>query len=638
MSKRILIIDPDIAFTISLKRAMEETQLYEVRTVTRITPAESAVQEAPFDLLVVDMNLDLATPDEAIRAIRALQPDLPVIVTSMRPDDAKERDYLGAQAFLKKRYIARDLIPLADKVIAEGYSAFTAETRANPALVMDEMFNNEVREVIDPMWEASRRNQALMDQEPPITNYDSTISEVIDAAMEPETSQRIYTLIDGEPLPDEPTDLLMPPIYIDDDEPPAAKTALDFTQNIPALDNLLDEIRHFAARRNDEEIPLEPKSLSEVMATMAPPPDLPEMGRAPVEDDTAPSQFSRPPRLPDEDFLDVLAKPVLLPIDDDVDDPLLQTPLDQITQQLEIQAEEEVVVEQNLTIPIPVLQHYAAQLTQFALESAAVGTLLTEGTGILGRAGELSIEGWEQVRDVLDDAWSRGGNAKTRVIYRRLPIGEVLLYSIHTLDDLTLTLIFRADTSIKNIRRQAERLIEALRESPPQLPEEILAEPTEIIQVEPPPPPNLDYREGVELGETAEIEAQREAITPTVERLPGDYVEYGCVWLLNEQQPPLEDDTRDSLNLWIGEICAANHWEFKDSHIASRWLAVWLHVPEKELPNAVASILMDESAQRFSRNGARVWSEGYLIVTPGEKLTESEIDRFMQFHQQEYHA
>ncbi|NJL95539.1 MAG: response regulator, partial [Anaerolineae bacterium] len=208
MHKHVLIVDSEIKFSISIKRALESTDAYLVRTVTRLTPAVNALQEVAYHVAVINLMLDQATPEEVVAGLRNLQPEIPVILTSPFYDDTSYLLPLNAQAFIVKPYKARELIPILEETIARGYFEHIQETRANPIRELDDA---HAMALIQNMLDHTHRTPGPGWQEPPPSLYDSSIGEVIDNSLNPEVSRRITAVPEPLTLPDAPTALLPHP-------------------------------------------------------------------------------------------------------------------------------------------------------------------------------------------------------------------------------------------------------------------------------------------------------------------------------------------------------------------------------------------------------------------------------------------
>lgn len=593
---RILMIDPDIAFTLPLKRALENLGDFEIRTVTRLRPAvialENALRTTPYDVAVVDTGLEHNTAGEIIDALRAVQPNLPVILTSRRTDHADYRTALKTQAFLRKPYPATILGSLVRSVAAQGFSLSIAETRIHvPDEALEDVPEPEPIDMIEPLLEASQQIMAYMPETPAIQSED-TIGEVIEAALDQEVSRQIQIITEDVDETKQPQPHPSP-------APEAAPSTAPITDILKdsadeeALDAIIQGIRYRTFPQ------FEP-----------PPADISATSKMVVQDLPAPEKESqripKPEHLPDQYWIDTHGRDV----PDFDDSQFVRTTVEQFTEQLKAfeAGMEEAAPE---TLPEEVVSHYALQLTQFCLESSAQGTLLTRGDAVLGRAGSFDIETWDYLMLVVKEAWSRKGDARTRLIYKRLLNAEVVLFSIKTVDDQILTLIFSTDTPVKTIRQQANTLIESLRAAPP------------------PPPPTLPPDSML-------------AQTPPVEKTPrpvGLYVSYACAWLLEDNSTPISIQGARALETGLRQLCDEQDWDFQKLDVQADWIALFLDVPTSVLPNALIDALMQRSEESLRRTestrGTRLWSDGYLVTTPSEELGNTEIQRFIRFYRRE---
>jgi ActR/RegA family two-component response regulator len=661
---------------------------YTIRNVTRLRPAIEAVEQAAYDVAVIDARLEFSTLPEIVAALRQVQPNLPVVITSPYEDDSKLLPQVGAQGFVAKPYIARILAPVLEDAIARGYSPYTVETQPNLAQTLE---NEESQQIIEPMLEASRQIAPLV--EPPTTADDSTISEVIQQALQPEVSQKIYATMESHPLPDDETEVLQEPQPIQNNdqeeansEPTPAEAALNATLGATSLDALLDEIRHYAHGHLGEPHPV-PNPTTTLIAAIEPPPDHTPIYPPPYHEDTRWNIIPPPPRLPDQEWLDQADSPTVIPsVPAESPEPalpeeeLVPVTLEEITQQMVSAIVDDLVEEEiqreadSLRLEQHVLAHYALQLTNFAIENSAMGVVITRGDERLAQAGSLDPAAWDQVIGLIYENWNTPGDSRTRVLYRNLGFGNLLLYSIQTVDDLTLTMTFDAETPLRVIRRQAARLTESLQNIPEPRPEDILAQPTP-----PPSPPSLPEMTAAEWEESSRVgvgvadvvplrespltEEAREGIDtdlregsrevapqvpdqqpqeavpalPKPTRQAGTYTSYGCVWLVENPRDAINPAAAEMILGWVQDICRERDWDLEDAHIEPEWIYLAVHVPTTTLPSDVVTDLMHGTAERAlaldpSGSHQSPWGEGYLIRTPANSLTTQDIDRFIQFY------
>jgi hypothetical protein len=329
-----------------------------------------------------------------------------------------------------------------------------------------------------------------------------------------------------------------------------------------------------------------------------------------AEQDTQYDFSAPPPLLPDQDWLNRLGLP---PAPATLPD-LQPSSVGEITQQL--LAVEEAAVEQALhkeveaeRLPSSVVAHYALHLTQFALESSALGVLLSRGGQRLAHAGTLDATMLDYILALSAQNEALQGANRTRVMYRKVEeVGEILVYTIATLDDLLLTLIFSAETPLKVIRRQAARLSESLQGLPSISSAELEQAPPPEPESAPPPP-----------------------------LLTDDFTAYACVWLVEHERDAINSAAAKLIESWVREICGAAGWVLQAAQIEREWLCFVVAAPPSILPSVLAQTLMEGTAQRALRLdpiGTRTspWGAGYLVRTPPQALKTADIERFVRFY------
>src|SRR5512142_2765402 len=82
MTTRILIIDPDIAFTVPIKHAVEQVGDYVVNVFASGQAAVEQIQRETFDVVILDLGISDMHLSELIHALRKARPGLPILVTT----------------------------------------------------------------------------------------------------------------------------------------------------------------------------------------------------------------------------------------------------------------------------------------------------------------------------------------------------------------------------------------------------------------------------------------------------------------------------------------------------------------------------------------------------------------------------
>ncbi len=155
----------------------------------------------------------------------------------------------------------------------------------------------------------------------------------------------------------------------------------------------------------------------------------------------------------------------------------------------------------------PYIAQLALSLTDASLELTAEAVLLTRDQQIIAFSGEMAEEEFNDLRDLIADDWdAQPGGGRIRFLTAPGSGIDYMLYSRRTEDDLTLSLIFAGTMPLRDIRRQGQRLINALL-SVPEVPEAtVMSKPvTDKTLVAPP------------------------AAGDVIVRTP-----YACVWLLHD--------------------------------------------------------------------------------------------------------
>lgn len=118
MSTRILMIDPNIPFMVTLKQALEGTGAFEVSVSANGLAAQEILRDSEFDLAVIDLSVADMDIAALINRLREIRPNLRLVLSYSTAEQAQRASQLGAQATIAKPYMARELIARLDEVIS----------------------------------------------------------------------------------------------------------------------------------------------------------------------------------------------------------------------------------------------------------------------------------------------------------------------------------------------------------------------------------------------------------------------------------------------------------------------------------------------------------------------------------------
>jgi|GEM_PF-753276 CheY-like chemotaxis protein/REP element-mobilizing transposase RayT len=280
----------------------------------------------------------------------------------------------------------------------------------------------------------------------------------------------------------------------------------------------------------------------------------------------------------------------------------------------EREAEDIPALEQR-HIDDPYIAQLALSLTDVSLELTAEATLLTRDGEIVAYAGRMAQEELLELRDIIGAQWDAPLD-QARVRFINLPSSgrDYLVYSRGTVDNLTLTLFFAAETPLRNIRQQGKRLIDAMSAVP-----EI---PTAITDAD-------DEQAASESG-LVSVSNNVEVVDATV-RTP-----YAYVWLLRDPNKPFARPLAQAIISGMNVQLKEKSWKIREIRAVNEYVYLLADVPGEIPPYQVVRDLKRRAAQIAGAQNRQLdpdslWADSYLVVTPGRALDDEEIQQFINF-------
>ncbi|MBI1257255.1 MAG: response regulator [Chloroflexi bacterium] len=257
----------------------------------------------------------------------------------------------------------------------------------------------------------------------------------------------------------------------------------------------------------------------------------------------------------------------------------------------------------------PYLAQLALSLTEVTLELTAEATILARDQQIVAYAGRMPAEEIEELRGTIADDWDAAVNeVRIRFITAQNSGRDYMLYSRRTEDDFTLSLVFAGTTPLRDIRRQGQRLVNALMA----VPEAPVPEPEPLIV------PAV-IREPIDVS----------AMTP-----------YACVWLLRDPRAHLDDAVSQAIVAGLHTQMQEKQWNIQTLQVREDYVYMLADIPGEDPAYKIVRDLKRRSAEiAHAQNAAYVrdglWADSYLVVTPGRDLDLEEIQQFINFDRME---
>lgn len=394
---------------------------------------------------------------------------------------------------------------------------------------------------------------------------------------------------------------------------------------------------------------LETDRLTPHKRSVAPPPHLPEQKRLTEQEKTPPVRAAKPPappEVPEDESSDTgllnctevielqtdfyrlaafeLPPDVIKAREVTTQTPILpQPPITAKPETAPITAEPPAAPS-SVTPPPPaeeavdgadqLIAQLAVSLTQASLELTAEATVLARGGEIVAYAGNLPQADLDEMRAALNGDWEASNQEGTRIRFVTLASNgkDYMLYSRRTIEGYTLTMVFAGDTPIADIRQQGNALAEAL-VSPP---------PPPVSVPEMPTPPAI----------TPPVEAEGEEAAALVAIDAGPLLPYAYLWLLRDPKGSLSEESRTTITRGLRRQLEALGWQIVELQVDEDYVYLLANVPGLTPANEIVRDLKRRAAELVnSDDPENLWSDSYLVVTPGRPLDFDEIQQFISF-------
>ena len=249
----------------------------------------------------------------------------------------------------------------------------------------------------------------------------------------------------------------------------------------------------------------------------------------------------------------------------------------------------------------PRVAQLALNLTEASLELTAEATLLTRHGEIVAYAGRMAEDEVMEIRPFIPvDGSSIPSGSNIRFVSAKDSPKNYMLYSAVTDDDLILSLVFGSTTSLRDIRKQGQRLAEALHTIP-------------VPNAAPIDVPML-------------IEPLDTGVRST----------YAFVWIVENAAVTLNSSVAGAITAGLNMQLGERGWLINGLRVEEDYIYLLADIPGEIMPYEIVRELKRRageiaSAQNRALDPDLLWSDGYLVVAPGRPLEVDEIQQFINF-------
>jgi len=658
VAKRVLLLTKDVKFSVNAKKALERHGSFEVSTFTRGNAAVDHARAVALDAAIIDFRLTDMPGTDVIDHLRAIQPNIAIIAAPNHPAVVRLKDKHNIQEIVDIPLPLRKLLDVLRNAMQDMFDS-QPDTRTGPPLQEGDTVPLQISTGRVEFWVADHEGggaiiqipadepsppvsgseafQKLLAEEPPMPPMmeGSTIRDLRRALSNEENMRRVVAALEesggGTPTNridaeedsgSTPAKLILETTF-DQSTPINEFSATQFLQTVQEraevepgtimpLPSWLAESERFI--REPEFLPEDLLNLSQPMpleytSTPTSPGDaIVEDGQNLVTDQLEPVRGSRPSRESEQPEQDEepreKAAPPSVPEMDDVDVELPSgTPDIAHLAALSGTVQPEPVTTDDDDSQMAQL---ALALTQVSLELATDAILLAQDDELVAYAGDLPEEDIEELRLQVQGDW-RADSQKARMRFFTLPSSgkDYLLYTCRTAGGYALTMIFAGNMPLDAIRRQSERLAEALDSLEEQIPE---------------------------------VESEAELAVAVAEPVSTqDYTTYSFVWLLQNPDvsaftPPLARYIGRSLEQELVRL----GWQIQGLDVQEDYINLLVAVPDDvNIREAIRELMQftADAAHEFDpdNNPISLWADSYFIQRGEEPLDVPEIQDFVNF-------
>ncbi len=637
--KQLMLITRDVQFAIDVKRALEALGEYSVTTVADVRNAMEQLRDAPPQLVLLDTDKLNVSPAILIEIIRSRQSDIAIVLA---PDRAEVHELAGqyrVEGVVDIPVMARALIPVLEESLQAAYGELPmAAEAASPGVgeetvtiesIVGDLFEDEPGlnytrrrmqaslDLLNPRPERAAAGEALELLATSEDEGDTVRFRYIKAADEGASTTLALGVGSGDETPvvlggsgttvKELAETLAAEAR-GESQPlaPAERRRHDDADDIEdtaAFERMLNAVL-------DESTALENLTMESLFDTTRELPGALGAGAVPAWLKETEKFISEPSflreRLPPVERVEKLGETTV---------PAAAEEAEAVKERDEEEnrpgTRAEAGADGNSALPSlaplssreddPLLAQLALTMTRAMSDLTADATVLTRDDRIVAFSGEMAVDEFRAMRQVIADDWSaEGGQSRIRFVKPPATGSEYMLCSRHTVGGHCMTLIFAGSKHLRDIRLQGDRMLRALADAPEN------ATPA--------------TSEGGGIVDAAQPDARQP---------------FAFVWMVADPAMVLRKTLAEQLVFWLEVQLNSLHWRVHRLDVHQDYVYLFADAPALASPDYLARTVM-ERARKIACSEDKalpedLWADAYLVLQPGRDMGEREVRNFLQF-------
>ena len=259
----------------------------------------------------------------------------------------------------------------------------------------------------------------------------------------------------------------------------------------------------------------------------------------------------------------------------------------------------------------PIDNEFTILFQAAASETSAIAACLVTSEDVLAYKRLISED---ELSAIIDEGigWFRDTETRVQLRYVSLPNhpDEYMVYVQQSNENSNLVLVFDGTAPQLKIYEDANQLIGRIQESQIDYDFQLTW---------------LDHSNG-----SGELVAQSPQALRNVERYSATFI-----WVLRNPADILDEKLIKIVHRGIRRFSGEQHWQVRKMRVRATYVYLWVDLPDSVAARHAIDMLREQSSQTICdamrTPNQMLWSDSYLILTPGRDMPSHEIGEFIEF-------